>query len=266
MKPDYERHGNGPALVLIHGAFSDHRSNWEFVLPMLTQHFTVYAIARRGRGASAKTTDHSIEDEARDAAELIESIGGRVFLLGHSYGAHVALLTATMVPDRIRKLVVYEPSRNGIFADVIWNTLMDYTKRQDWDNFAATFFGMVLFVPTAELEAARASEQIWRPILEDAEATVQDLRAIREYDFDASRFESIRIPVLLQMGSESPRHLWATDDLAWVLPDVTIGVLEGQGHEGMTTAPEQYAEAVIGFLAPNTAVPKANTAVAQVVA
>ena len=266
MQPYYERHGNGPALVLIHGAFSDHRSNWEFVLPKLSKHFTVYAIARRGRGASAKTTDHSIQDEARDAAELIESIGESVFLLGHSYGAHTALLTALMVPDRIRKVVAYEPARPGMFQTAIWKTLMDLAQRQDWDNFAATFFGEVLFVPKAELEAARASEQIWGPILDDAEATVQDLRAIREYDFDASRFESIAIPVLLQIGSESPRELYATDDLAWVLREVIIGVLEGQAHEGMTTAPEQYADAVIQFLSPDTAVPIPNTAALQVVA
>jgi pimeloyl-ACP methyl ester carboxylesterase len=265
MQPYYERNGNGPALVLIHGAFSDHRSNWEFVLPMLSKHFTVYAIARRGRGESAKTTDHSVEDEARDAAELIESIGESVFLLGHSYGAHVALLTATLVPDRVGKLVVYEPARADIIPDSIWNSLLRFAGRRDWDNFATTFFGEVLFVPKPELDAVRASEQIWQPILDDAAATLHDFRALREYDFNPSWFESIRIPVLLQVGSESPRQLYVTDDLAWVLPDATIGTLDGQAHEGMTTAPDQYAEAVIRFLAPDTVVPLPNTAVAQVV-
>jgi hypothetical protein len=42
--------------------------------------------------------------------------------------------------------------------------------------------------------------------------------------------------------------LYATDELAAVLPDVRIGELSRQAHEGMTTAPEMYAEAVTAFL------------------
>ena len=56
------------------------------------------------------------------------------------------------------------------------------------------------------------------------------------------------MPVLLQIGTESPRDYYVTDALASVLPDVPIGELEGQAHEGMTTAPEQYANAVRQFL------------------
>ncbi|MGH9632305.1 MAG: alpha/beta fold hydrolase [Bryobacteraceae bacterium] len=102
----YEKHGNGPPLVLVHGGFSDHRSNWEFVLPFFEKRFSVYAIARRGRGETDATEGHSIEDESRDAAALIRAVGERVFLLGHSYGAHAALLAATMVADRVHKLVL----------------------------------------------------------------------------------------------------------------------------------------------------------------
>ena len=52
------------------------------------------------------------------------------------------------------------------------------------------------------------------------------------------------MPVVLQIGTESPRDLYVTDALAAVLPDVRIQELPGQAHEGMTTAPEMYAEAV----------------------
>lgn len=47
---------------------------------------------------------------------------------------------------------------------------------------------------------------------------------------------------------ESPQALYATDALAAVLPAATIGALPGQAHEGMTTAPAMYAEAVSRFL------------------
>ena len=48
----YSVAGNGPPLVLVHGAFSDHDTNWAFVAPLFRQLFTVYAVARRGRGAN----------------------------------------------------------------------------------------------------------------------------------------------------------------------------------------------------------------------
>jgi hypothetical protein len=37
----YDRDGSGPPLVLVHGSFSDHRTNWEFVKPLFETRFTV---------------------------------------------------------------------------------------------------------------------------------------------------------------------------------------------------------------------------------
>jgi pimeloyl-ACP methyl ester carboxylesterase len=87
VKVSYEKYGAGPCLVLVHGAFSDHRTNWEFVKPLFENQFTVHAIARRGRGETDATRNHSLEDESRDVVSVIRAIGEPVFLLGHSYGA-----------------------------------------------------------------------------------------------------------------------------------------------------------------------------------
>ena len=57
------------------------------------------------------------------------------------------------------------------------------------------------------------------------------------------------MPVLLLVGSESPRELYVTDALAANLPDVRVVPLEGQAHEGMTTAPELFVATVARFLA-----------------
>src|ERR687893_1332413 len=106
----YDQYGSEPPLVLVHGAFSDHKTNWEFVKPLFEKQFTIYAIARRGRGETDATEGHSLEDESRDVVAVIKSIGAPVFLLGHSYGAQTALAAAAQVPDRVRKLVLYEPA------------------------------------------------------------------------------------------------------------------------------------------------------------
>jgi alpha-beta hydrolase superfamily lysophospholipase len=67
-------------LVLVHGSFGDHRTNWEFVKPLFEKQFTVYAIARRGRGETNATQGHRLEDESSDVMAVIRSIGEPVFL------------------------------------------------------------------------------------------------------------------------------------------------------------------------------------------
>lgn len=248
IRVGYETYGEGPPLVLIHGAFSDHQSNWGYVKPLLAPHFSVHAMARRGRGATASTTGHGLNEEAQDAAALIRMIGGPVYLLGHSYGAHVALGAALEVPSLVRKLVLYEPAWPNLLDEASMDWLEGPVAAEDWDGFATTFFGRVLEVPADVLEAVRHSDD-WPPILADAPATIGDLRALRRHHFDPERYgAALTMPVLLQVGTESPRDFYVTDALAAVLADVKIGELEGQAHEGMTTAPEQYAESVCRFL------------------
>ena len=243
----YEKYGSGPPLVLVHGAFSDHNTNWEFVKPLFEKHFRVHAIARRGRGETDETVGHSLEDESRDVLAVIQSIDEPVFLLGHSCGAHAALVAARMAPDRVRKLVLYEPAWPSILDNVGLARLEALARAGDWEGFALTFFHEGLFVPMAELDELRATD-LWPPIIADAGASLGDLRALSRYDFRAERFRELRVPVLLQVGTESPRHLYVTDALAGVLPDVRIEELRGQAHEGMTTAPGMYAAAVNRFL------------------
>ena len=243
----YDQYGSGAPLVLVHGAFSDHVTNWEFVKPLFEKRFTVYAIARRGRGETDATEGHSLDDEAEDVAAVIQSIADPVFLLGHSYGGQTALAAGVKVPERIRKLVLYEPAWPRLLQGDIMARLETLARASDWEGFAMTFFRDALSVPVDELNELRTTE-LWPPIVADAKATLHDLRALKSYDFRAERFRALRVPAMLQIGTESPRHLYVTDALAAVLPDVRIEELPGQAHEGMTTAPDMYAASVTRFL------------------
>ena len=243
----YDQYGSGPALMLIHGSFSDHRTNWEFVKDDLSQRYSVYAVARRGRGETDATEGHGVEDEFGDIVTVIDSIDEPLFMLGHSYGAHVALGAALMRPHKIRKLVIYEPIKPEVIDKQVLRQLQLLALENDWHQVAEVFFRDMLHVPEDVLKEMQ-TPQIWTPILEDAKASLNDVRAVANYDFDANRFSTLKMPVLLQVGSESPRELYATDAIAPVLPDARIEELAGQAHEGMTTAPALFVESVSQFL------------------
>jgi pimeloyl-ACP methyl ester carboxylesterase len=243
----YDKYGSGLPLVLVHGGFSDHETNWQEVKPALEGRFSVYAVARRGRGESSTTRGHSVDDEATDVAAVLRQVGEPALLLGHSYGAMCALTTATQDPAAVRKLVLYEPpSPQAITSDQL-TRLETLAEREDWDGLVQAFMLDVLQVPPDDVDQIRATPT-WGLWTADARASVNDLRALANHRFDPAAYRSLDMPILFLIGTESPRDLYLTDTLAAVLPDARILALEGQAHEGMTTAPAQFVDVVSTFL------------------
>ena len=243
----YDRSGDGPPLVLVHGGFSDHNTNWAYVKSLLEKCFTVYAVARRGRGETAATDGDSLEAEAADVAAVVQAAGDTVYLLGHSYGALCALGAAALVPERVAKLVLYEPPWPHIVGADVVARLEQLGEREDWDALVETFMTDVLQVPPDEVAALQRTPD-WAPWTADARATLGDLRAAVRHTVVPEHYRTLTMPVLLLVGTESPRELYVTDALAANLPDARVVALEGQAHEGMTTAPALFVDAVVRFL------------------
>src|ERR1700689_732544 len=86
-----QKAGSGPALLLIHGALLNGSLSWGAVLPKLAEHFTVYAMDRRGRAPSGDAKEYSIANEAGEIDRVVKAVGGPVVLLAHSYGALASL-------------------------------------------------------------------------------------------------------------------------------------------------------------------------------
>ena len=157
-------------------------------------------------------------------------------------------LAAARQPHRVRKLVLYEPAWPTALRPDALAALETLAAADAWDQLAYAFFANLLHVPTEELDArARLG-----PLAPDRgrRASRRSGTFVRyaRTDFDPARFAGLDVPVLLQIGSESPRDLYVTDALAAVLPDARIDTLAGQAHEGMTTAPEMYAQTTMQFL------------------
>jgi pimeloyl-ACP methyl ester carboxylesterase len=216
------------------------------VKPLLERRFTLYAVDRRGRGETSATEGHTIPDEAADLVALIDSIGEPVFLLGHSYGAHVALAATSMLPARVRKLVLYEPPLSNISAEASAR-FDELANEQDYDAVVYEFMRDVIHVPVHEVEVLRNSP-FWALLVADVPASLREWPGLRAYAFDAADFKTLDLPVLLLTGSESPQQNYATDALATSLPNARIEVLAGQGHGANLTAPQEFVDAVTSFL------------------
>src|SRR5260370_11465005 len=140
---DYEQRGSGPALVLVHGGLVD-RSFWGPSLPLLAQHYTVYALDRRGHGNSGPyPADHDIEREYEDVAAMVAAVGAPVAVLGHSGGARVALHAARRA-DEVRRLVLYEPPRFDSITPAARGRLHASLETEGFDDILATILRDVI--------------------------------------------------------------------------------------------------------------------------
>lgn len=68
--------------MLVHGDATGSHLDWRPDVSKLAEHFTIYAMDRRGRGESGDSTDYMIEREFEDVAAEIDSIDEAASLLG----------------------------------------------------------------------------------------------------------------------------------------------------------------------------------------
>jgi pimeloyl-ACP methyl ester carboxylesterase len=244
------RTGQGPALVLVHGTTAD-ASRWETVLPLFAPHATVYALDRRGRGASGDAVSYALEDEAADVAAVVEAVadsgGGPVAVLGHSYGA-LCCLEATALTAGIRRMVLYEPPLGAVtppeFADQMAELLAQGRPEDVVIGVLRDLAGM-----SAQQLTLAMSLPSWPNRVAAAHTVVRETRAENAYHFAPERFAALNVPTLLLAGANTqPELAGATAALAAALPGARVVTLAGQGHVAMLTAPELFVDEVLGFL------------------
>src|SRR5690242_13363624 len=106
-KFSYLSMGSGPSVLVIPGALSL-AADYAAFARVLSRHFTVHIIERRGRGLSSpQGEDYSIRKECEDVLTLRAKTSASL-LVGHSFGGLVALEVARNNPA-FTKVAVYEP-------------------------------------------------------------------------------------------------------------------------------------------------------------
>ncbi|HJW36824.1 MAG TPA: alpha/beta hydrolase [Actinomycetes bacterium] len=247
--------GQGPPLVLVHGAVADH-TRWRPLLPFLEPHVTVHALDRRGRGASGDAPGYAIEREFEDVAAVVDAVaaasGSATDLYGHSFGGLCAFGGATLTTG-VGRLVLYEgwpPAdvRARELPSGLDGRLDALLAEGNRDAVVETMFREVVLMPEAEIAALRA-QPAWPARVAAAPTIVRELRAIPQMPFDPGQAARITVPTLLLTGSDSDDPFAADlGTVAAALPDARVGVLDGQRHVADILAPELFARHLLGFL------------------
>jgi pimeloyl-ACP methyl ester carboxylesterase len=240
--------GDGAPLVLVHGAL-DGMNSFAFVEPTLTERWRVWTYDRRGRGGSGDADgDYVLQLEAGDLRAIVESIGEPTHVIGHSYGALVAM-RAALDGLPMRSLVLYEPPING---DAVHDATVEEIERlvaaERPDDVIRMMARDLAGVTDDELSIALAVPPVRKALRDGTRTIVRELRTAQRHSW----FElPIRgVPTLLLQGERRSSPAYPSDEQASeIAEDVTVATIDDQGHLATTFAPQAFLAAVEPFLA-----------------
>lgn len=223
----YDQSGQGPALILVVGAFNDRQTG----VPLqrfLEQKFTVFNYDRRGRGDSGDTAPYAIDREIEDLEALIATAGRSANVFGYSSGAILALRAAAQ-GLAIPRLALYEPPPTGAQAGKLAPQLKQLLAEDRRGDAVELFQTEAVGIPPAIVAQMRNAP--FRPALERMAPTLF-YESLILGALPANLLASVRIPALVIDGQESPEVMrQAARSLAEALPHGRYQTLAGQGHD-----------------------------------
>lgn len=247
----YERKGEGPLVVLLHGYVGDRRT-WRRQIEDLSDEFTVVAWDAPGFGGSSDPPEaFRLSDFADCLAAFIEAIGlGRPHVVGLSFGGGLALELYRRHPRVPTTLVLsgaYAGWSGSLPAEVVEHRLQQALRLADLppDQLVGEL------IPTLFTELAPSE------LVDESAAIVSEfhpagLRACSRAFADADLRDvlpSIAVPTLLLYGDKDARApLNVARDLHARIPGSRLVVIEGVGHVSNVEAPERFNSEVRAFL------------------
>ena len=260
LEPYLREAGAGPGVVCIHSNAST-SSQWRALMDRLATSHHVLAPDSLGAGKSPPwPTDRVVMlgDEVALLETVFAAAGNPFFLIGHSYGGAVALLAALARPERVRALVVYEP------------TMFSLLEAEAPGQAAANGIRSAAADAAADIDAsnpAAAGERFidywmgagtWRGMPKARQASIaasmgnigQWSRVLFAEPTPLQAFRALQVPVLYLVGAESPASSRGVARLlTGVLPKVSVEELAGLGHMGPVTHSDIVNDRIVDFLA-----------------
>lgn len=259
VEPFFREAGTGPGVVCFHANASS-STQWRELMELLAPRCHVLATDGYGAGKSPPWPADRIvtlDDEVDLAEPVLARAGAPRVLIGHSYGGAVALIAAMRHPERVRAMVLYEPTLFALLdaetpppneADGIRATVAAAARALDaHDMNAAAEYFIDYWMGAGVWQ--RMSEQR-KPAIATAMTNVRGwAHALLSEPTPLTAFASLNMPVLYLTGQHSPASsLGVAHLLTGILPNVEWVALAGLGHMGPITHPQVVNPLIETFL------------------
>jgi pimeloyl-ACP methyl ester carboxylesterase len=254
----YLDQGNGPPVIVAHCSSASHKE-WLPLIEELSPEWRVLAPDFIGYGQSDAWPEHKVFTGEADLAvlrELTKQSKTPVHLVGHSYGAALALEAARELGPKVQSLTLVEP--------VSFN-LLRAERRPEWAEIEQLGRAVLSAVSSSnDREAAAAFMRYWLGRLRwwlspekfkaAITATIRkvalEFMIVIEAGRRLSDYASVTAPTLLIVGGKTRAPARAVVDmLSATLPNSTVTVLKGAGHMSPFTHPSEVNRLIAGHLA-----------------
>lgn len=260
----FERHGRGPALVLLHG-FTGSGQGMTEIARSFERDYETLALDLPGHGQSTglvRPDADGFDECVDDLVATLETAGHRqAHWLGYSMGARLALGCAVRHPGSVASLVLLG-GRAGI-ADPIERAarrredavLAARIEAVDVETFVDEWLAQPIFASLRRRGAQFLAEHRRQRLGNSARGLADSLRRLgpgaQPPLFDA--LPRVDVPVLLVAGALDPKFVALAHDLAGRLPQAEICEIADAGHAAHLEQPEAFVLAVQDFLRRATA-------------
>lgn len=260
--------GDGPPIVLLHGLSSSSRI-WDLMAPFLTDKYHVIAVDQRSHGQSDRPDDgYDFRNTTADVAELIRYLGlARPVVVGHSWGANVALQLAHDYPDLVRGIVLVDGGFIERSKDATWEQAEKEMRPPDIDGTPVErFLSYVRNFPGAKTVDPAKFEQmvlsnflvrdgkVYRPL------AIPNHMKIARAIFDQRPSEllpEVKVPVLIvpavREGESEQEKRWqeyrelGLAAIHEVRPDIRVVRMEDTVHDVPVQRPKELAAVIAEF-------------------
>ncbi len=259
LEPFVREAGAGPGVVCIHSNASS-SGQWRGLMDLLAPKFRVFAPDSYGSGKSPDwRSDRTISllDEVDFIEPVLAKAGTPMALIGHSYGAAVALIAALANPGRVRALALYEPSLFSLIeaeqpppndSEGIRNAVAQASAALDAENpdAAAQHFIDYWMGPGAWAHTPDARKP---PIAASVKNVRRWAHALMTEPTPLETFRSLDVPVLYMVGKRTTQSARGVARLLTAaLPRVKLVEFDDLGHMGPITNPDPVNESIAQFL------------------
>ena len=247
------RAGSGPPVLLLHGGPGLGFDYLRDLAEELAQENDVAWYQQRGQEPSAAAPPNTVTADVGDARRVLDTLGWeRAYVVGHSWGGHLALHVAEAMPERLLGVLAVDPL--GSIGDGRWPEFDEelFRRTPEAVRARAREIDELAMVGAADDELAlEGMRLVWAAYFADPEQAppMPELRMasarsaemvpsiLAELPALEAGLPQIRIPVGFVHGSRSPMPVAASTDAAERIPGAWVELVEGAGHFVWVEAP-----------------------------